>query len=83
MDSACKNAGLGWSPPGFLDTNASRVDAEFVEEVDQLESFDIIPYNADRQRHRAQGLQVVYGVCPAAWNKLAVALIQDQHRGFA
>jgi hypothetical protein len=80
MDSARKNAGLGWSPPGFIDTDASRIDAEFVEEVDQLESVGIIPYYADRQRHCAQGMQVVYGVCAAAWNKLAVALIEDQHR---
>ena len=43
MDGARKNARLGWSSPGLLDANASRIDAEFLEELDQLPSFRIIP----------------------------------------
>ena len=83
MDGARKNARLRRSSPGFLDADASRVDSELLEEVDQLESFGIIAHNADWQRHAPERVQVVHGVCSAAGNELRLALIQDQHRGFA
>src|SRR5678815_2341451 len=80
VNSAGKDARFRRSSPGFLDTNSSRVDAEFFEESDQLMSLSIIADHTDGQRHRPKRAQIVHSVGSPSGNELRIALIQHKHR---